>query len=246
MQVRPREGAGFVKLAPVMKIEIITLFPDYFTGPLGQSMMRKAAEHGHAEFVVHDLRRWGIGPRNQVDDIPYGGGAGMVLRPEPLFAAFSELSQKGTRRIYLTPQGKTFHQGEAQRLSKHKHLILLAGHYEGIDYRVRQELIDEEISIGDFVLTGGELPALVIIDAVTRLIPGVLGDERSGEEETFSDSLDGGLEYPHYTRPEVFKAGRKQLKVPEVLLSGHHGEIASWRSQQSTDLTKRNRPDLSG
>jgi tRNA (guanine37-N1)-methyltransferase len=229
-----------------MQIDILTLFPDYFTGPLGQSMMRKAQEKGHAEIQIHDLRKWGLGPRKQVDDIPYGGGAGMVLRPEPLFAAFGELSRKGTKRIYLTPQGKTFKQPEAQRLSGEEHLILLAGHYEGIDYRVREQLIDEEISIGDYVLTGGELPALVVIDAVVRLIPGVLGDERSDKEETFSDTLNGGLEYPHYTRPEVFKAPEgKELKVPDVLLSGHHAEIDAWRRKQSARITQQKRPDLS-
>lgn len=228
-----------------MKIDIITLFPDYFTGPLGQSMMRKATEYGHAEISIHDLRLWGIGPRRQVDDIPYGGGAGMVLRPEPLFSAFKELSGKTKpHRVYLTPQGTPFQQRDAERLSKKGHVILLAGHYEGIDNRVRQELIDEEISIGDYVLTGGELPALVVVDAVVRLIPGVLGDERSDKEETFSKELSGGLEYPHYTRPEVFKDGGKALKVPEVLLSGHHAEIKKWRRGQSQDLTSVRRNDL--
>ncbi len=228
-----------------MRVDIITLFPDYFTGPLGQSMMRKASEHGFAEFHVHDLRKWGIGKRKQVDDVPYGGGAGMVLRPEPLFAAFGELSGKATRRVYLTPQGKRFDQRAAERLSGESHLILLAGHYEGVDYRAREQLIDEELSIGDYVLTGGELPALVVIDAIVRLVPGVLGDERSDKEETFSEALDGGLEYPHYTRPAVFKAARKKLKVPEVLLSGHHADIEKWRREQSRDLTERRRPDLS-
>lgn len=228
-----------------MKIDILTLFPDYFSGPLGQSMMRKASEQGLAEFAVHDLRKWGLGKRRQVDDIPYGGGAGMVLRPEPLFAAFKELATAKSKKIYLTPQGKPFKQADAGRLSGANHLVLLAGHYEGIDYRVREELIDEEISIGDYVLTGGELPALVVIDAVTRLVPGVLGDERSGKEETFSEALSGGLEYPHYTRPESIKVGRKDLKVPEVLLSGHHADIEAWRKKQSIDATGGTRPDLS-
>ncbi|MEX1112903.1 MAG: tRNA (guanosine(37)-N1)-methyltransferase TrmD [Patescibacteria group bacterium] len=227
-----------------MRVDVITLFPEYFTGPLGQSMMRKAAERKLAEFHVHDLRRWGLGKRKQVDDIPYGGGAGMVLRPEPLFAAFKELAGKGTRRVYLTPQGKPFKQGDAERLSGERHLVLLAGHYEEIDNRVREELIDEELSIGDYVLTGGELPALVVIDAVTRLVPGVLGDERSDKEETFSEALGGGLEYPHYTRPESFRAGRKTLKVPEVLLSGHHADIEKWRKERSGSLTAERRPDL--
>lgn len=274
-----------------MKLDILTLFPDYFTGPLGQSMMRKATEQGLADLDVHDLRRWGIGPRRQVDDIPYGGGDGMVLRPEPLFAAFEALSQippakaagraaqgdpqkasdgmlsnvhkppvtKNTlsdqkppllqgnsHRIYLTPQGKPFGQRDAERLAHESHLIILCGHYEGIDNRVREELIDEELSIGDYVLTGGELPALVIVDAVVRLIPGVLGGKASADEETFSETLDGGLEYPHYTRPEIFEADGKTLKVPEVLLSGHHGAIKQWRKEQSAKLTAERRPDLAG
>lgn len=228
-----------------MQIDVLTLFPDYFTGPLAQSMMRKAQEHGHAEVNIHDLRKWGLGPRKQIDDIPYGGGAGMVLRPEPLFAAFSELATNESHSIYLTPQGTPFKQGQAESLSGRKHVILLAGHYEGIDNRVRQELIDEEISIGDYVLTGGELPALVVIDAVVRLVPGVLGDERSGKEETFSDALNGGLEYPHYTRPEVFETPHgKKLAVPEVLRSGHHAEIEAWRKKQGKSTTLLRRPDL--
>ncbi len=239
-----------------MKIDVLTLFPDYFTGPLAQSMMRKATEQKLASITVHDLREHGIGPRRQVDDIPYGGGAGMVLRPEPLFAAFSELAAAQPtagarggptpiRRIYLTPQGTQFDQAKAAELAGLEHIVLLAGHYEGIDYRAREQLIDEEISIGDYVLTGGELPALVLIDAVVRLVPGVLGDERSGQEETFSEALDGGLEYPHYTRPETFTApDGQQLKVPDVLLSGHHGEIETWRKEQSRTLTRAKRPDL--
>lgn len=229
-----------------MRIDILTLFPKYFTGPLGQSMMRKASTNKLAEFKVHDLRKWGMGARRTVDDTPYGGGAGMVLRPEPLFKAFNDLQSPDMHRIYLTPQGTPFKQAEAIRLSKHKHLILLAGRYEGIDNRVREQLIDEEISIGDYVLTGGELPALVVIDAVVRLIPGVLGDDQSGEEESFSDLLDGGLEYPHYTRPEVFKHPQtgKLLKVPDVLLSGNHGQIKTWRREQSAKRTQKTRPDL--
>lgn len=211
-------------------------------------MMRKAAEQQLVDFNVHDLRTWGIGQRRTVDGIPYGGGAGMVLRPEPLFKAFDDLASPDMHRVYLTPQGKPFQQADAERLSRERHLILLAGHYEGTDYRVRERLIDEEISIGDYVLTGGELPALVLMDAVVRLIPGVLGDERSGKEETFSGSLDGGLEYPHYTRPEVFKDPQtgKELKVPDVLLSGNHAQIEQWRRERSEELTAERRPDLSG
>lgn len=249
-----------------MQIDVLTLFPGYFIGPLAQSMMRKATEQKLASINIHDLREHGIGPRRQVDDIPYGGGAGMVLRPEPLFSAFGVLGANAgavaktttgssadttpsglatTRSIYLTPQGKPFNQAKAQELAEIDHLVLLAGHYEGIDYRAREQLIDEEISIGDYVLTGGELPALVLIDAVVRLVPGVLGDERSGQEETFSKALDGGLEYPHYTRPETFTApDGQQLKVPDVLLSGHHAETKAWRKEQSKLLTQTHRPDL--
>jgi len=229
-----------------MKLDIITLFPEYFTGPLAQSMMRKAAEQGLVEFNVHDLKQWGLGKRKTVDDIPYGGGAGMVIRPEPVFAAFEDLSSPEMHRVYLTPQGKPFTQSDAERLSAKKHLIMLTGHYEGVDYRIRERLIDEEISIGDYVLTGGELPALVVTDAIVRLVPGVLGDERSGQEETFSEELDGGLEYPHYTRPETFTDPQtgKELKVPDVLLSGNHAAIRNWRVEQSRELTKKRRPDL--
>ena len=240
-------GALFIPYNGFMKIDVLTLFPAFFKGPLAESMMRKATEQKLAEFNVHDLRGWGIGKRRQVDDIPYGGGAGMVLRPEPVFQALQDLASPDMHRVYLTPQGKPFRQADAERLSKKKHLILLAGHYEGTDYRVRERLIDEEISIGDYVLTGGELPALVLMDAVVRLVPGVLGDERSGKEETFSGTLDGGLEYPHYTRPEVFRDPQtgKELKVPEVLLSGNHAQIEQWRREQSEALTKKRRPDLS-
>jgi tRNA (guanine37-N1)-methyltransferase len=229
-----------------MRIDVLTLFPGYFKGPLAESMMRKAAQSGAVEFKVHDLRKWGIGKRRTVDGIPYGGGAGMVLRPEPLFKAFTELQSPEMHRVYLTPQGKRFGQPDAERLARHDHLILLAGHYEGIDNRVRERLVDEELSIGDYVLTGGELPALVVIDALVRHVPGVLGDERSGQEETFSESLGGGLEYPHYTRPEVFKDPQtgKELKVPEVLLSGHHADIEDWRKRQGERKTASVRPDL--
>lgn len=228
-----------------MQIDVLTLFPDYFTGPLAQSMMRKAAEHEHVSFRIHNLRQWGLGERKRVDDTPFGGGAGMVLRPEPLFDAFTELARPNTKRIFLTPHGTPFTQPVAERLAAEDHLLLLAGRYEGIDQRVRDELIDEEISIGDYVLTGGELPALVVIDAVVRLVPGVLGDERSPEEESFSDPLARGLEYPHYTQPASFitPSGR-ELAVPEVLRSGNHGEIEQWRKQQSAELTASRRPDL--
>ncbi len=219
-----------------MKIDVLTLFPDFFKGPLAQSMMRKAAEQKLAEFNVHDLRQWGIGKRRTVDDIPYGGGAGMVLRPEPLFQAFDDLASPDMYRIYLTPQGKPFRQADAERLAEQKHLILLAGHYEGTDYRVRERLIDEEISIGDYVLTGGELPALVLIDAMSRFVPGVIDDASQA-----GDSFAGGLlEHPQYTRPESFRG----MDVPAILFSGHHAEVDRWRRRESLRRTLERRPDL--
>lgn len=209
-----------------MKISIITLFPDMFSGPFGMSMLKKAQDKGLAEIELIDLRAFGIGPRRQVDDTPYGGGDGMVLRPEPMFAAVESIRNEDSVVVLLSPQGKTFRQSMAQELSEKSHLILLCGHYEGFDERIRS-LADMQMSIGDYVLTGGELPAMVITDAVVRLIPGVLGGERSALDESFSDGET--LEHPHYTRPEEFRG----MKVPEVLLSGHHQKITDWRTKMS-------------
>lgn len=209
-----------------MKIDVITLFPNMFSEVLGTSMLKKATDNGLAEFNIVDLREYGLGPRRQVDDTPYGGGDGMVLKPEPIFKAVEKLKTKNSKVIFLSPAGETYKQSKAQELSKEKHLILVCGRYEGFDERVFS-LADYTISIGNYVLTGGEIPAMVVVDSVVRLIPGVLGGETSATEESFSD--DKSIEYPHYTRPEEFR----DMRVPDVLLSGNHGEIEEWRKQQS-------------
>lgn len=206
------------------------------------SMLWKAKDRGLVSIQIHDLRQFGLGPRRTVDDTPYGGGDGMLLKPEPVVAAIEKAqspkpkANSQTRTVIMSPQGKKFDQAKAMELSKLDHLILVAGHYEGFDERI-MDYVDEELSIGDYVLTGGELPAMVLVDAVARLIPGVLGGEQSAHEESFSDGL---LEYPQYTRPVEFRG----KKVPEVLQNGHHGEIEKWRQEQSAVKTKKNRPDL--
>lgn len=211
------------------KIQVITLFPDMFTGVLNSSMMWKAQDKGAAEFSMIDLREFGLGPRRQVDDTPYGGGDGMLLKPEPLFAAIELAKQNDpTAKVALmTPRGARWKQATAQSWADdNKGIIFVCGRYEGYDERI-VTLIDEQISVGDYVLTGGELPAMTIIDSVVRLIPGVLGGEMSAEIESFSDGET--LEFPQYTRPEEFRG----MKVPEVLLSGNHAKIAQWREQNS-------------
>lgn len=233
-----------------MKIDIITLFPDMFKGPFDMSMLQKAQDQGLAEINLVDLRQYGLGPRHQVDDTPYGGGDGMLLKPEPLFAAIEEIvaqrltpnvqrsaiSDQRPKVIVLSPQGRRFDQSTAQELAKEEHLILVAGHYEGFDERIIS-LADYELSIGDYVLTGGELPAMVVVDSVVRLIPGVLGGEASAHDESFSHGI---LEYPQYTRPAEFRG----MKVPEVLQNGNHAEIAAWRAEAARAKTADNRPDL--
>lgn len=223
-----------------MKVDIITLFSDMFKGPFDMSMLWKAQDKGLLTINVVDLRQFGLGARRTVDDTPYGGGDGMVLKPEPVVAAIESCKQQSGKDssyvLLMTPRGKKFSQAIAGDLAKMDHLILVAGHYEGFDERIN-EYVDMELSIGDFVLTGGELPAMVIVDAVTRLIPGVLGGEQSAHDESFSDKL---LEYPHYTRPEEFRGH----KVPEVLKSGNHSKIDKWRREQSEIKTRQNRPDL--
>lgn len=215
-----------------MRIDVLSLFPGMFQGPLSESILKRAREAGHFTLALHDIRDHGKGTHRQVDDRPYGGGAGMLLMAEPVVAAIQAAtaanagaSQK-PHRIFLTPGGKRLTQSHVERLAKKPWLMLLCGHYEGVDQRVKDlGYIDEEISIGDYVLTGGELPAMVLIDAVARHLPGVLGHEESAHEESFSASLGRKREYPHYTRPEVFQG----LKVPDVLLSGDHKKIAEWR-----------------
>jgi len=221
-----------------MKIDIITLFPDMFAGPFDMSMLWKARDRGLIEIRLHDLRQFGLGPRRTVDDTPYGGGPGMVLKPEPVFAAVEAVKadRPQAKVAVLTPSGTTYTQQLAQKLAQLPELILVCGHYEGFDERILS-LADYRLSIGDYVLTGGEVPAMVVVDSVVRLLPGVLGDAASTSEESFSDGL---LEYPHYTRPEEFRG----MKVPEVLQRGHHGEIAAWRVEQARAKTRRHRPDL--
>lgn len=222
-----------------MKIDIITLFPDMFRGPFAMSMLLKAQEKGLASINLRDLRHYGLGTRRTVDDTPYGGGDGMLLRVEPLFAAIEAAKTENpiAKTVFLSPQGKPYSQALARELAQLPGLILVAGHYEGFDERALS-LADYEISIGDYVLTGGELPAMVVADSVVRLIPGVLGGEASAHDESFSQP--DLLEYPHYTRPVEFRG----MKVPEVLQTGHHAEIAKWRAEAALEKTRRNRPDL--
>ena len=226
-----------------MRIDILTIFPKMFEPVLNESIVKRAQTKGKVKIQVHDLRNFTLDKHKKVDDRPFGGGAGMVLCPEPIFRAVEAIrrvarsSKRATKVILLTPQGKTLTQALAKNLSKHKHLILICGHYEGIDERIRQYLVDEEVSIGDYVLTGGELPAMVLVDAMVRLVPGVLGDKNSLNFESFEGNL---LEHPHYTRPADFK----DCKVPAVLLSGDHKKITEWRQQQALRRTQQRRPDL--
>ena len=218
-----------------MKFDVLTLFPEMFSA-VKQSILGKAIEKGLININLINIRDFSKNKHKKVDDTPYGGGAGMVIRPDVVYDAYRSVYDENAKVIYLTPQGKTLNQKMVEDLSKEKHLILLCGHYEGIDQRVIDKIVDEEISIGDYVLTGGEIPAMVLIDSVSRYTQGVLSQE-SIKEESFSDGL---LEYPQYTRPEIFEGE----KVPEVLLSGHHGNIDNWRKEQSIKITKQKRPDL--
>jgi tRNA (guanine37-N1)-methyltransferase len=221
----------------MMRIDVLTLFPGMFAGPLSESMLRVAQDKSLVEIRIVDLRTYTEGRHRVADDYPFGGGGGMVLKPEPLFRAVEALREPATRVVLLCPQGATLTQATAARLAREPHLILLCGHYEGVDERVRRHLVEEEISIGDFVLTGGELPALVLVDAVVRLLPGALGDDTA----TASDSFAGGrLDYPQYTRPAEFRG----MAVPEVLLSGDHARIAAWRRREALKRTAERRPDL--
>jgi len=219
-----------------MKVDVITLFPAMFAGPLDESIISRARESGRLELAIHDLREWTHDRHRTVDDEPYGGGPGMVLKPEPIFEAIEALTTDATCVIMLTPQGDRFSQSKAQELVRQEHLLLLCGSYEGFDERIRSR-VHHEISIGDYVLTNGALPAMVVIDAVTRLLPGVLGDDASSVEESFSGEM---LEYPQYTRPSDFRG----MKVPEVLLSGNHAEIEKWRRTEADQRTRARRPDM--
>ena len=222
-----------------MRVDIVTLFPELCRVPLGASMMGRAQETGALALEVHDLRTWAGGNHHLVDDAPFGGGQGMVLKPEPLFAAVEALRTDATTVLLMTPQGRRFDQAMAREFSAREHLLILSGHYEGVDHRVIEQLVDEEISIGDYVLTNGAIAAVVFVDAIVRLLPGVLGHEQSAADDSFSHGL---LEAPHYTRPAEFRG----WKVPDVLLSGHHAEIAAWRRREAERRTRENRPDLLG
>jgi tRNA (guanine37-N1)-methyltransferase len=220
-----------------MKIDVLTLFPAMFAGPLDESIVNRARETGLLELKIHQLRDWTHDRHKTVDDRPFGGGPGMLLKPEPLFEAIESLRREKTRVILLSPSGRKFDQSIARELAQQEELILVCGSYEGFDERVREALADDELSIGDYVLTNGALPAMVVIDAVTRLLPGVLGDDESSHDESFSHGL---LEYPQYTRPAEFRG----MKVPDVLLSGNHAEIGKWRREQAKARTEKQRPDL--
>ena len=221
-----------------MKIHVLSLFPEMFTGVFGSSILKKAQEKGAIELAVTDIRDFSENEHKQVDDSPYGGGAGIVLKPEPMFNAVETITEGRTPRVILMcPQGERFTQKKAEELAKEEDLVFLCGHYEGYDERIREHLVTDEISIGDFVLTGGELPAMTVIDAVVRLLPGVLGQQDSHIQDSFSTGL---LEHPHYTRPADFRG----MKVPDVLLSGNHAKIDEWREEQSFKRTLERRPDL--
>ena len=226
-----------------MKIDIITIFPKMFVGPFDESIVHRAQDKSLVEIKIHDLRNWTKDKHKTVDSKPFGGGPGMVMRVDVVDRAVTDIGNqsKKTKKkiILLTPQGKTFNQKKAQQLTKLEQLILICGHYEGVDERIRTQIVDEEISIGDYVLSGGELAAMVVIDTMVRLIPGVLGEKDSLKEESFSPEY-SGLEYPQYTRP----ADYQEWSVPKVLLSGNHQEIAKWRQKQSLEKTKKKRPDL--
>jgi len=221
----------------MMKIDILTLFPKMFKGPFDESIIKRAQKKDLIEIQTHDLRKWTKDKRKTVDDRPFGGGVGMILMVEPIYKALRDLKNKNSKVILMDPRGRTFNQKIAGNLAKEKHLIFICGHYEGVDERVKKHLVDEEISIGDYVLTGGELPAMIIIDTLIRQIPGVLIKPEASSKESFSENL---LEYPQYTRPANFKG----WKIPEVLLSGNHKKIDKWRQKKSLEITKKRRPDL--
>ena len=239
-----------------MKIDIVTLFPEICRAPLCESIMKRAQEKGIIELHIHDLRDWTTDKHHVVDDAPFGGGQGMVIKPEPIFAAVEELKQQTlnvqrstsnaqkseirnqkSKIILMSPAGRRFGQAMATDLSRESHLIVICGHYEGVDQRVIEHLVDLEVSIGDYVLTNGAIAAVVLVDAVVRLLPGVLGHEHSAIDDSFATGI---LEGPQYTRPAEFRG----WKVPEVLLSGNHAEIANWRKEEARKRTKQNRPDL--
>jgi len=220
-----------------LKIDVLTLFPAMFAGPLDESIIMRARRTGLLDLKIHNLRDYAHDRHKTVDDRPFGGGPGMLLKPEPIFEAVEAIARENTRVVLLSPAGRVFNQAVAREYAQRDDLLLVSGHYEGFDERIREQLADDELSIGDFVLTNGALPAMAIIDAVTRLLPGALGDDASATEESFSQGL---LEYPQYTRPAEFRG----QTVPEVLLSGNHAQIAKWRAEQARKRTEARRPDL--
>jgi len=221
-----------------MRIDILTLFPDMFAGPFDESIIKRAIDGHLVEIILHNLRDYGLGKHRMVDDCPHGGGSGMVMMPEPLFAAVEDIKQdQEFPVVLLTPQGRVLDQKIATEMAALPRFLLICGHYEGVDERVREHLVTDEISIGDYVLTGGELPAMVIVDAVVRQLPGALGSDESAQEDSHANGL---LEYPQYTRPRKFC----DWEVPEILLSGNHAEIAKWRRRQSILRTLERRPEL--
>jgi tRNA (guanine37-N1)-methyltransferase len=220
-----------------VRIDVFTIFPGIVEGPIRESLMGKAIEAGVVDVRVHDIRASATDKHRQVDDEPYGGGPGMVLKPEPVFAAVESLGEGTKRVIVLSPAGRRLEQSLVRELAKEPWLVLISGRYEGVDERVVEGLPAEEVSIGDYVLSGGEIPALVVLEAVTRLVPGVVGKEESLERESFED---GALDHPHYTRPSEFRG----MAVPDVLLSGNHAEVERWRREAAREKTRRNRPDL--
>lgn len=220
-----------------MRIDILTLFPKMFQGPLNESMLGRAKKAGLVKINIHDLRHFTHNQHRKADDRPYGGGPGMVMKPEPIFEAVEFIGQGPTRIILMSPQGETFSQEKAKELAAETHLLFICGHYEGVDERVRQKLITDELSIGDYVLTGGELAAMVVIDALVRLVPGVLGKSESATKDSFYQEL---LDCPHYTRPPVYRG----MEVPQVLLSGDHQEIQKWCRREAIRQTFLKRPDL--
>ena len=222
-----------------MRVDILTIFPKMFDPVLNESIVKRARLKGKVKFYIHDLRDFTSDKHRKVDDRPFGGGSGMVMRVEPIFNCIQSIKRKAkdAKVILFTPQGRRLDQGKVKKLSKLKHLILICGHYEGVDERVRSKIADEEISIGDYVLTGGEIPAMILIDSVARMLPDVVKDKASVEHDSF---YDGMLDYPHYTRPAKFK----NMKVPDVLLSGNFAKIEKWREDMAYEHTKKRRPDL--
>jgi len=220
-----------------MQIDILTLFPEICRAPLSESMMKRARENGIVDLRIHNLRDWTTDKHHIVDDAPFGGGQGMVMKPEPIFAAVESLRTRDSTVALMTPQGRSLTQSLATELSKRDHMIVICGHYEGVDHRVIEHLVDLEISVGDYVLTNGAIAAVVLVDAIVRILPGALGHEQSAADDSFSGGL---LEAPQYTRPAEFRG----WKVPDVLLSGNHAEIAAWRKAQALRRTQEHRPDL--